>query len=220
MVVCGDRVRTPGIDVSGYNPGTQWGEVARGGIKFTFVKATEGSSYTNKLFASDWPKAKAAGVLRGAYHYFHPGVSPVDQAKYFLKTVGPLASNDLPMMLDWEEADGVSAKQQVQNAKIWLQAVEKETGKIPIIYTSPSFWNDLGNPQGFDRYSLFIAHYNTSCPEVPPPWSTWTFWQMGGGSQMGVQTSEVDHNVFNGPLFSLSLYAAAKQTFLPFIVMQ
>jgi lysozyme len=139
----------------------------------------------------------AAGVLRGAYHFFHASDNPTQQAQFYLKTIGTLADNDLPPMLDWEINDGQSAATNIANAKIWLQLVQAATGKVPVIYTGPSFWNSLGNPQGFEQYPLFIAHYDVSCPDVPPPWSNWTFWQTGLGPQAGV-SNDADLDVFNG----------------------
>ena len=30
-----------------------------------------------------WSGARNAGLLRGAYHFFHPGIDPVEQAEFF-----------------------------------------------------------------------------------------------------------------------------------------
>jgi lysozyme len=188
------------LDVSDYDPGTQWGVVASSGNHFAFIKATEGVTFTNDLFVSDWPAAQNAGLIRGAYHFFHPGDDPVQQAQFYLKTIGTLSASDLPPMLDWETTDGVSSAQQIANAKTWLTLVEAATGKTPIIYVDPSFWNALGNPVDFVQYPLFIAEYDVSCPQVPPPWSDWTFWQKQIGPIPGVQSAQADIDVFNGAL--------------------
>ena len=207
QVMCASSTKLPGVDVSDYESGTDWSEVQHSGVGFTFIKATEGTSFVSKNFAIDWPASKTAGVLRGAYHFYHPGDDPTVQAQLFLKTMGTLSSNDLPAMLDWEVDDGISPAVQIANAKIWLSLVEAATGKTPVIYVAPAFWNALGNPQGFDRYPLYIANYDVSCPDIPPPWNSWVFWQTGNGPQAGIQTSDADLDVYNGTAAGLLQFA-------------
>src|SRR6478609_3353605 len=52
-----------GVDVASYQrPGGQpidWGAVKRAGHSYAFVKATQGTGYTNPYFASDWQQAGA-----------------------------------------------------------------------------------------------------------------------------------------------------------------
>lgn len=190
----------PGLDVSDYDPGTQWNVLAANGNQFAYIKATEGVTFTNDLFKTDWPAAKAAGLARGAYHFYHPSDDPVQQAQFYLQTVGTLAANDLPPMLDWETSDGVSNAQQIANAMTWLTLVESATGRTPIIYVDPSYWNSLGNPVAFFRFPLFIAEYDVACPRVPPPWNTWSLWQKATAPLAGVASPEADIDVFNGTL--------------------
>lgn len=196
-----------GVDVSAWNPNINWPRVKMAGRDFVFIKATEGSSYVSSTFAGDWAEAKAAGILRGAYHYFRPSVDPVEQAEIFLKTMGELDADDLPALFDWEEDDGLSAAIQIERAKTWLLLVEKATGKIPIIYTGPSFWNSLGNPSSFIRHSLFIANYQVNCPWIPAPWSKWTFWQHTDQGIVDGSPGELDLDHFNGTLEELRRFA-------------
>ncbi|TAE47696.1 MAG: hydrolase, partial [Oscillatoriales cyanobacterium] len=61
-----------GIDVSDYQPNVNWQAVAKGGILFAFVKSTEGATLVSQTFARNWGGIKAAGIQRGAYHFFRP----------------------------------------------------------------------------------------------------------------------------------------------------
>ncbi len=203
ITVCPQNGVTSGVDVSEYDPGTQWTVFRNSGSRFAFIKATEGTDIKNQIFNSEWTAALSAGVIRGAYHFFHPGEDPVAQAQFFLATVGTLTASDLPPVLDWEVTDGVSTAEQIKNALTWLQLVQAQTGRTPAVYVNPSFWNQLGNPQQFAKYPLYIANYNTTCPTVPPPWSTWTFWQSGIGAVPGLQSPYADIDVFNGPASAL-----------------
>lgn len=207
LKVCAGGPVLQGLDVSAYDPNTNWSAVAKGGRGFVFVKATEGNTYVNPDFARDWAGAKAADLLRGAYHFFHPKDDPRTQASEFLRTQGPLGATDLPALLDWEVTDGVSPAVQIASAQIWLEEVKAASGKTPVIYVDPSFYNALGNPIEFAGYPLFIAHYDVACPEVPPPWSKWTFWQKGAGAAAGVTSSQADLDEFNGTADQLLNFA-------------
>jgi lysozyme len=193
----------PGADLSSLQPQENWSMMKEGGIQFVFIKASEGTTRINRDFSSQWQGANQVGIARGAYHYFHPKDDPRLQAQLFLNAVGDLRDDDLPAVLDWEVTDGIAIKTQIANALTWLQIIERETGKRPILYTGTKFWNSLGNPQPFAIYPLFIANYGVSCPHVPPPWSNWTFWQSGTGPESGVSTKKVDLDRFNGDLEQL-----------------
>ena len=205
--ICASGPTSVGMDISAYNPGTNWTTAKKGGVGYAIIKATEGTGWVSGVFASDWANSQKAGVVRGAYHYFHPGMDPAAQAKLFLKTVGKLGAADLPAVLDWEVSDGYGAATQIRNAAIWLQTVHAATGKIPMVYTGPAFWAALGNPKDFASYPLFISNYQVTCPIVPSPWKTWTFWQQGSAPISGVVAKAVDYDVFNGTLSQLAAFA-------------
>ncbi len=209
LTVCPGSVTIPGADVSDYDPGTSWTAYKSGGSGFAFIKATEGTTYTNPIFNSDWAASEAAGVVRGAYHFFHPGDDPTSQAELYLKTVGQFAPGDMGPMLDFEVTDNMSAAVQVSGALTWLSLVEKATGKIPVVYVDPSFFNALGNPAEFVRYPLFIAEYGVTCPKVPPPWSNWTFWQKGSAVIPGLTSGGADYDIYNGSLSQMISSAMA-----------
>jgi len=71
-----------GEDRSGFQAVGPWGSNA-----FGICKATEGATFTDSTFAANWRNLKAEGKPRGAYHYFHPSLSPVDQAHHFVSVV-------------------------------------------------------------------------------------------------------------------------------------
>ncbi|MEH2070788.1 MAG: glycoside hydrolase family 25 protein [Nostoc sp.] len=165
-----------GIGVADIDGRVDWTVVKNSGKTFAFAKATEDTNIKDSAFAYNWQSMKAAGIIRGAYHFFNPKSDAVLQAKEFLKTVGNFEPGDLPPVLDIEVTDKVNNQAVINAAKQWLAEVEKElkqqTGKTikPIIYTFPSFWEELGNPSDFASYPLYIAHYATQNPSIPSPW--------------------------------------------------
>ena len=199
-----------GIDVSD-NVGTvNWSQVKEDGYAFAFVKATDGVSYPTGYFNSNWPAMKEAGILRGAYHYFEPNDDPKDQAEFFIKTVGKLDSNDLPPVLDFEKAGGLSPSQMTAAAKTWLETVERAMGVRPMIYCSQSFANEYIIDDSLSKYPLWIAEYGVSAPRPTNVWgNNWTIWQYSqSGTVDGVPggADQTDLDVFNGSLNSLKAF--------------
>lgn len=202
-VCAGNTVK--GIDVSHYQPKVDWHEVKRAGYEFAFLKASEGHS-PDLMFKAHRASAREAGVLTGAYHFFHPSQDPSQQAKFFLGQVGALQPGDLPCVLDWEATDGMPGQADRERGFLFLDAVERATGHAPIIYGSPYFLQALSLDLRFARFPLWVAHYGVSCPLVPAPFVTWTFWQSFDKGQVpGVGRDDV--NVFNGDLASLKRFA-------------
>src|SRR5262249_39837308 len=62
-----------GIDASHWQGSINWTSVKNSGKTFAFYKATEGTTYTDPTFAANWAAIKNAGLIRGAYHFGHPG---------------------------------------------------------------------------------------------------------------------------------------------------
>lgn len=142
------------------NNGTvNWATVANQGYKFAFIKATEGITFTDSTFATNWASAKQNNILRGAYHYFRAIDDPVAQANHFLQVVPSLAPGDLPSVLDLEDdAKGTVTGTALLNAvQQWLTQAEEGLNRTPLIYVSPSFWqSSLANGQNPNRFS---SHY-------------------------------------------------------------
>lgn len=195
-----------GIDVSHYQGTIDWNSVAKARAAFTFIKATEGTSGYDSEFQANWSGSHAAGLLRGAYHFFQPGEDPRQQAMNFLKVVQP-RPRDLPPVLD-VEAKG-EPREIIAGIKTWLTAVELAAGKTPILYTNPSYWADL-KVSDFGRFPLWIAEYGVAAPKVPEGWSTWTFWQFSeSGVVPGIQ-GYVDFDLYQGTLPDLQRFAQSK----------
>jgi lysozyme len=201
-------MRPRGIDIASYQHGTpiNWKTVHGSGERFAFIKATEGTSYTNPYFSADWAGARAAGLARGAYHYARPTSarsSAVAQANYFLSVTGPMhVSGALPAVLDLEESGGLSPSQLIAWTRAWLTTVQRATGRKPIIYTYPYFWQTaMGNTTAFTSYPLWIARYTSGAnPQLIGGWSNWAFWQYSANGQVGGISGPVDVDRANGSL--------------------
>lgn len=54
-----------GIDVSEYQGKIDWDTISNQGLKFAYIKATEGSKYTDKQFKSNWENANKTNMKIG-----------------------------------------------------------------------------------------------------------------------------------------------------------
>ncbi len=205
VTVCG-QTTVKGIDVyHGDNGGNtiDWAKVKAAGISFAFAKATESTNFTDSMFATNWSGMKAAGIVRGAYHFFHSDVDPTAQATFFLSTVGTLEKGDL-LVLDLETTNNQTQATILANAETFMAAVKSKSGVTPILYTSPAFLSSFGT---LGQYPLWIANYGVSCPTVPSAWKSYTFWQSTGSGSLSVLSSAVDLDTFNGSLSDLTTFA-------------
>lgn len=193
-----------GIDVSRYQRRIDWTQVREmedEGIRlrFAFIKATEGKALVDPYFSYNWEQSGQNGFLRGAYHYLSPLRSANTQAALYLMTVNFTAS-DLPPVLDVEEHGNQSSDELRKKVTEWLQIVEKQTGKRPILYSNANFYKNYLAGY-FDEYPFWIAHYNQ--PKPQDVGREWHFWQHSDKGNVKGINGPVDFNVFNGTLNEL-----------------
>jgi lysozyme len=141
-----------GIDISHHNhhnSNINWNSVSNQ-VGFCIIKATQGSNFKDPMFNSNWKSTKKNNLVRGAYHYFSPGVSGKKQFDNFKNTV-KLGSGDLPPILDVElkECD-------INEVKIFLELAEKYYGVIPIIFTEHLFFKVYLDGVIDTKYPLWI----------------------------------------------------------------
>lgn len=194
-----DNYSIHGIDVSKYQQIIAWEEVQAMKVRdiqlsFAFIKATEGVDNKDSYFQRNWKKAKANGIIRGAYHFFIASRDGKLQAENFIDKVD-LAPGDLPPVLDVEQLNGSTMQQLRAEVKKWLETVENYYRVKPIIYTNVDFYNRNLGP-AFDQYPLWVAHYYQ--PQQPRIRRGWVFWQHSDEGRVNGIISRVDFNVFAG----------------------
>ena len=188
-----------GIDISHYQERINWEKLRNASIgdapvSFVFIKATEGEKLFDDNFNKNFANAKRNDLIRGAYHFFVPGVNPKKQADFYLN-IAQLEPGDLPPVLDIEKKGDLTPQQLRRDVKIWLDLVEKEYGVKPILYTGYKFKVDYLNTPEFDVYPYWIAHYYV---EKLAYKGKWTFWQHTDCGKVSGIKGFVDCNIFNG----------------------
>jgi lysozyme len=188
-----------GIDISHHNGTIDWPQVKEAADKyvklsFIFIKATEGTSITDKQFKRNWEAAKENGFIRGAYHYYIPWRDPESQIKIFTKNVR-LAEGDLAPVLDIEENALKADKKIIEDIGKWLRLAKNYYGIKPIIYTNQSFYNKFIKRNFEEDYPLWIADYSKKELKLYPN-KTLEFWQYSKKGALEGIVGEVDFNSY------------------------
>jgi len=213
LTVCAGSSTLKGVDVSSYQGAIDWTQVKAAGIVFAFARVSDGTSFPDADFATNWKAMKAQGVVRGVYQYFEPGVDPTAQANLLLSSVsaaGGFEAGDLPPVMDIETTGGQSTTTIQTHMKTWLAAIENAVGRKPLIYTSPGFGSNIGT--GFGAYPLWVANWGVTCPSMPGGWSTWVFWQTADNGTVKGISGPVDLDEFNGKLADLTAFGLPATT--------
>jgi lysozyme len=179
-----------GVDVASYQhpsgAAITWSQVKSSGQSFVVIKATESTTYTNSYERGDVAGARQAGLRVGLYHFASPSLlngsataDAIAEANYFSTQVNGVTGAQLPPTLDLEQTGGLSVSQLVAWTSAFLSRVQADTGRRPMIYTGPAFWNSsMGGSTAFTIYPLWEAHWTTAAsPQSFGGWSSWTIWQ-------------------------------------------
>ncbi|WP_291390049.1 GH25 family lysozyme [Devosia sp.] len=190
-----------GLDVARYQGRIDFGSARAGGVHFVYIKSTEGKDYIDPNFYDNWRGAQASGMARGAYHFMTWCSLASEQAAWFVRMV-PNDPDALPPVLDLEWNNHSSCKNKhnrddiLEKVRVMLDAMERHTGKVPIIYTDMNFYRDILAGEHFD--SSFWLRSTAAEPHMKygdRPWLIWQWTQTG--TMSGINT-EVDRNAFYG----------------------
>ena len=207
-----DNQGIQGFDVSHYQddnntPQTiDFAKMKAWGANFVIVRAGQGFLPDPDL-AVNWQNAKAAGLPRGAYWFFDPRIEPKMQAQAFYDQI----KNDPPegrLWIDLEYPPNWGGRFfHWTDWRLMLETLKSISGLRIGIYTANWWWSAQIIPlEGllyFGSFPLWVAQYKTQ-PEyvnLPAGWKDCLIWQDGTppiGELVGVESIEVDHNLFNG----------------------
>lgn len=177
-----------GIDVSGHQGNVNWSSYRAQGKKFAYIKATEGTGYTNPYWSSQFSGSYKAGLVRGSYHFARPDLSSgSSQARFFAGNGGGWSGDGktLPGALDMEfnpagsTCYGKSQSAMTSWIKDFVRTYHAKTSRYPVIYTAKSWWDQcVGGGHGLQKVSpIWVARYNSYAGALPSGWGNYTFWQ-------------------------------------------
>ncbi len=189
-----------------------WGQVARAGFRFAFIKASEGNYYANPYYASDLAHAKAAGLYVTSYHFAVPNVSSGASQADFAVTHAHYAADGqtMPLALDIEynpygaTCYGLTAARMVAWISAFTTEARRLTSQPTIIYTTADWWRSCtGDSRAFGSDPLWVAAYGNASPPMPSGWRQWTFWQYTSRAQVPGIAAKVDVSYFSSGVLQL-----------------
>ncbi len=129
-----------------------------GGVEYAFIKVSQGNTIYDVNFEDHWAGAKEAGLLRGAYHVYHPAVKYALQAEWIKKHY--MGDGELPLVLDAEIDLGYSNDYLIGEINGLLEML-KSAFKRVIIYTGAWWWNQNMTPSKawMSTYDYWLASY-------------------------------------------------------------
>lgn len=198
----GQNFNLSGLDVSHNNGSIDWAQVSQAGFSFAFIKATEGLTFTDPMYATNISVAIQNGLRAYPYHFFHPEDDGAAQAGCFLAVIGSYRGI---VAVDLEETDtpiwGPAQAGAADRLQLFLNTLVK-AGLSPVIYTTQSFIEQfLPTSSWLGLYPLWIAHWSNTPPDesqLPPFWSVATYWQNTNVGNVAGISGPVDLDVASG----------------------
>ena len=167
-----------GIDVASYQGKTY--DVTD--LSFVVVKATEGTTFVNPLYADQVKRGRDRGLVVGHYHFVNDSKPMADQAKFFVKTASEKIGEFL--VLDWENP-GVSDAEKNE----FIKTCKKLAPTVKVgLYCNKSYWK-IRDHSSYCGDFLWIADPSSPAgkPDVQHAWAIHQYSSAGG----------VDRNVAN-----------------------
>lgn len=190
--------RVTGIDVSHNNGAVSWPSVAAAGVNYAFIKAAEGTDFTDPAFHANFNGAVSNGVKAYPYFFYHPEDDGAAQAQFFLTTIGSYRGI---VGVDLEETSGqiwANAPDGVENRLRQFLNVLVAAGCSPVIYCNKSFILEfLPDATFLGQYPLWLAHWSSDVPTsqiIPPFWSVVAYWQNSSNGSIPGIAGNVDTN--------------------------
>lgn len=142
-----------GIDISAWQ-GDAGIDLSKIAYDFCVVKATEGTDYRNRYFASHCDKVLTRKKLLGAYHYANGGDYKAE-ADYFLAYCKKYIGKAI-LVLDWEAKNNHQfGKNDLEWCLKWCNYVYQKTDIKPLIYIQKSVMDAVKRC----GYGLWVAQY-------------------------------------------------------------
>jgi lysozyme len=199
--------RAHGIDVSNFSGNFNWAGTS--GLSFGICRASQGlgargTNSPDPFLPWNWPRIKAKGLARGAYHFLDPRLDGAAQARYFVKTVSAVGLETTDMLWLDNETAGASVPAVAACARAFMAELVRLRPHNPHgVYSFLSFITE-GNCAGLGSYPLWLALFQTATPGTPAPWRQWTFWQSG-------TAADHDNDVFHGTAAQLNAWIRSFQ---------
>lgn len=225
-----------GVDVSRHQSPERcdWATAAAAGLAFVWVKGSEGKggsgAYVDPAAEAHIGRIRQTSLTVGMYHFARPdnrfaqsadgyanGQAEGEFAVETAKALGVAGEDCLPIALDLEKyaPSSTTTAQRVDFVRGMVDAVERDVGRLPAIYTGANYWRYQQSPELAAELNergvrLWLVNYTDKQePTRTIPGWDWTVWQWSGGSEFAFADPwpglphPIDRNRFRGKLEGL-----------------
>lgn len=198
-----------GIDISHYQAKmADFAAAKNGGVCFAILKATEGTTISDRSFATHYAGATAAGLPVGAYVFAH-ATTPEQAKAEAAFALHVIAGRPLPLGIyydvETEKQLRLSGQQLQEVCNAFFTAI-RAAGYTPGLYGSEyNLWTKISLTMLPADVIRWVAHYGTR------PAITCDLWQSSDGGLVDGYSGPVDQDVALSQRFELMVQEAASQ---------
>src|SRR5689334_4942871 len=140
-----------GLDVSHHQAGNpNFAAAKTEGVEFVFIKATQGSTYTDPWFEQYLSRARNADMLTAAYHYVRADASAAAQVVRVQATV----PRTVPVIPDFEQDSGG-----ISLLREFVDKLRAAGYSVPLTYIPRWYWQQIGSPSLLGLPPLWSSRY-------------------------------------------------------------
>ena len=167
-----------GMDVSSYQGYIDYDKVKQEGIQYVYIKATEGTWYTDRYLRYNYENAKRVGIKVGFYHFVRATNQEraKAEARYFANAISGMEP-DCRLAMDFEIFGSLSSWEVNEISKTFLEETKYLTGKDMVIYSNTNSAINVFSYELASKYPLWVAHYGVNQPSDNGKWSSWVGFQ-------------------------------------------
>lgn len=176
------------------------------GTSFVIIKAGQ-YNYEDEDFQYNWRFSTIAGIPKASYWFGDGRLEGTKQAQTYYDILQRNGYNGELCAVDYESSSWTDWHQ-LYNFIAEFQRISNLPSNKIALYTGYYYWLEHCPPVGssrdwFKQFPLWEAWYTTtpSTVLIPSPWTDCLIWQDGTpavGLDAGVESKEIDHNMFNG----------------------
>ncbi len=191
-----------GIDVSEWQGEIDFGQVANSGIQIVYIKSSEGTSYIDPYFETNYQKAKENNLKVGVYHYvIARSIEEAEQEATFFSSVISGKEVDCRLAIDFESFGELDVEQINQITLAFLRKVQQLTGKEMVVYSNTNDARNIFSGELANQYPLWVAEYGTEEPGYNGKWNVWIGYQYTDRGIINGIRGYVDRDKFTKEIF-------------------
>lgn len=190
-----------GIDISQWQGNINFEKVKKDGIEIVYIKASQGESFKDPYFETNYKKAKENNLKIGVYHFLSAkNISEArDQADFFSAIISK-KEIDCRLAMDFEEFGRLTKKEINDISKEFLTRVEEKTRKETIIYSDSYNAKNIFDKELAERYPIWIAEYGVRKPSKNDKWKVWVGFQYKDNARISGIRGYVDADYYTSSI--------------------